>query len=339
MARKAPKKNSSGSSKAKAPAAKSKAVAKPPTTKKLAAKPAATKAKTTAKKAAAKKTRSIASIGKVRTLHQISDATGNLANHIVASLLGQFGELEVERIAHRFQDTPEKLAKTLAAIKDSRRDVVVHSVVDPVSKQIIEAHCVAKGIPCRDLTGDTSQFLATTLEAKPINDPDLLHKVDEDYFRRIDAMEFTLQHDDSRRLESIDQAEIVLLGISRVSKSPTSTFLGSLGYRTANVSIHPDLGLPAELKRCKGRVVALTMQAGKLYEIRKRRFEINGFAREFAARDETISYLEPREVSREVMAAEALYRQAGFPIVDVTGMTIEEAATHVLETLGLAEPR
>ncbi|MEZ6107741.1 MAG: kinase/pyrophosphorylase [Pirellulaceae bacterium] len=116
-----------------------------------------------------------------------------------------------------------------------------------------------------------------------------------------------MQHDDSRRLDTIDQADIVLVGLSRVSKSPTSTFLGSLGYKTANVSFAPELGLPKELKQCAARIVGLTMQPKRLYEIRQRRFRLNRFATAFEERHESISYLDVRG-NAKVMAAESMYR-------------------------------
>lgn len=266
-------------------------------------------------------------------LHLISDFTGNLANHMVGTVMSQFPDSAAHRVMHRFCDSPEKLREALSSLK-SKRDVVLHAVIGSEAKALIETLALERQVPCYDLTGSLTEFLSQTLGQLPKNDPDRLHATDDQYFDRIDAMEFTLQHDDSRRLESIHEADIVLVGLSRVSKSPTSTFLGSLGYRTANVSFAPELGLPKELKKCSGKVVGLTMQPKRLFEIRQRRFKLNRFATAFEQRNETINYLDLRDVTREVVAAEALYRQWGFKVVDVTHMTIEEAATHVLDTLG-----
>lgn len=302
-----------------------------------AASPSSTKG---AKKTPTRRTTSPRSGGNgTRTLHLISDFTGNLANHLVSTVVGQFADVSPKKVVHRFCDSDEKRARALRTVRDPSRDVVLHAVLDPAAKGQIEAHAASAGIPCFDLTGPLTDFLTAALQSTPKNDPDRVHPTDEGYFHRIDAMEFTLQHDDSRRLESIHEADVVLLGISRVSKSPTSSFLGSLGYKAANVSIAPSLGLPKELARCKGRVVALTMQPSKLFEIRQRRFRLNGFATALAERDESLDYLQLRDVSQEVMAAEQLYRKAKIPIVDVTGMTIEEAATHVLEELKLLDRR
>ncbi len=265
----------------------------------------------------------------------ISFFTGNLANHIVSSALTQFPGADVEKVFHLFRDDEKKIAKTLHSIR-SKSDLVFYAVVSPTHAGMIRQHCQQKGIGCMDLIGPIRDFFEQNLGVSPLDEADELFKIDDDYFKRIDAMEFTLQHDDSRRLDSIDQAEIVLLGISRVSKSPTSTFLGSLGYRTANVSVVPAFGLPPELNQCKGRVVALTMQPHVLRQVRQRRFEINGFASKLAEKgDSNLNYVNPRDVTREVMDADSLYRKNRFPIVDVTGMTIEESAFQVLVALRL----
>lgn len=295
-------------------------------------------AKTPARGSARKTTQAGKSSGKrtSKRLHLISDFTGNLANHLVSTVMSQYPDCEAERAIHRFCDSLEKIDKVLKPLRGPR-DVILHAVIDSEAKRRIEEAALTKGIECLDLTGSLTEFLSRALGQQPTNDPDRVHKTDEQYFHRIDAMEFTLQHDDSRRLDTIDQADIVLVGLSRVSKSPTSTFLGSLGYKTANVSFAPELGLPKELKQCRGRIVGLTMQPKRLYEIRQRRFRLNRFATAFEERHESISYLDVREVTREVMAAESMYRAAGIPTIDVTQMTIEEAATHVLDKLGLLQ--
>jgi len=343
---------SSGRSSAAKPAVKStakpaaKSTAKPAA--KSTAKPAVKSAAKSTVKSTAKSAKPLATARSAQRaparrdgyrIHLISDFTGNLANHVVSTVLSQFGAVEVQRVVHRFCNSDAEIDRALSKVEHGEREILVHAVIDAAAKGRIEDWAATRAIPCYDLTGPVSRFLSEALQETAADDLVHLHKTDEEYFHRIDAMEFTLQHDDSRRLESIHEADVVLLGISRVSKSPTSTFLGSLGYKAANVSIAPEIGLPKELKRCKGRVVALTMQSAKLFEIRQRRFRLNGFATALAERDESLNYLQLRDVAREVMEAEQLYRKAKFPIVDVTAMTIEEVATHVLEELGLLDPK
>jgi regulator of PEP synthase PpsR (kinase-PPPase family) len=177
-------------------------------------------------------------------------------------------------------------------------------------------------------------FLAEKTGETPLNEFELVHSRDESYFERIDAWEFTMQHDDSRRLDSIKEADIVLVGLSRVSKTPTAAYLGWLGYRVANVSFAPETGLPKELKKCRGKVVALTMQPKRLADIRMRRMKINRFA-DAVARDRSkeFRYSDVRDTIREVMDAESTYRKMKFPIIDTTDATVEETAARIIQML------
>ena len=127
----------------------------------------------------------------------------------------------------------------------------------------------------------------------------------------------------------------MLVGLSRVSKTPTSAYLGWLGHRVANVSFAPDVGLPAELKKCRKKTVALTMQPRKLAEIRNRRMEVNGFNASLRDDLPPLRYADVRDTVQEVSAAEQLYRRLKLPIVDVTESTVEETAAQVLEVLGI----
>lgn len=141
-----------------------------------------------------------------------------------------------------------------------------------------------------------------------------------------------MQHDDSRRLNSIDKADIILLGLSRVSKTPTSAYLGWMGYRVANVSFAPECGIPKEIKLNKKKVIALTIQPKQLSEIRSRRMQVNGFADVITSNpDLDFKYAGLRDTIHEVMKAERLYRDLKLRVVDVTDSTVEETAARILQ--------
>jgi [pyruvate, water dikinase]-phosphate phosphotransferase / [pyruvate, water dikinase] kinase len=265
--------------------------------------------------------------------HVISDATGGLPRHFLGAILTQFPMLKEHPVYYPFSDTKQRIEAILEKIPRSK-SLVFSSLADPQLKEILVRRCSKLGLPHYDLTGGAVGFISTATGLSPENDVTLVHPCDEKYFQRIDAWEFTLQHDDGRRLDSIHLADIVLVGLSRVSKTPTSAYLGWLGYKVANVSFAPETGLPAELKKCKGRVVALTMKPKLLAQIRQRRFEINGFAEAISKEQLPASeYVDPRKTLQEVMLAEQLYRKHRLPIVDVSECTIEETAAHVLATL------
>ncbi len=263
----------------------------------------------------------------------ITDGTGGLPKHMLRVLLSQFPTLHQNPDYRIFCDTPERIRELFAG-PIQRDSIVFHAVAVPQLKQQIESLSRSASIPCHDLTGGAVEFLASASGHAAANDPSLIHSHDDSYFDRIDAWEFTMQHDDSRRLESLHLADIVLLGLSRVSKTPTSAYLGWLGHRVANVSFTPACGIPDEIRREKEKVVALTIQPKQLAEIRARRMQVNGFAAVLGTgEDDETGYSNLRSTIKECMAAERDYRKLNIPTLDVTGATIEETAARVLEIL------
>ncbi len=268
------------------------------------------------------------------TIHVLTDGTGGLPRHFLTAVLSQFPNLDSPLKYHVFCTTAEKTRE--AYTKNVRRSaIVLHSFADCESKDVLQTLTEADGVPCFDLTGSAVSFLAEHTGVDPVEDVELVHSHDAGYFDRIDAWEYTMQHDDSRRLDSIDKADLILLGLSRVSKTPTSAYLGWLGYRVANVSFAPECGLPKEIRKYRKKVIALTIQPKQLSEIRNRRMQANGFA-DVIAHDPTveIQYADLKHVIQEVMKAEQIYRDLKVPIVDVTDSTVEETAARVLQIIG-----
>ncbi|MCU0242884.1 MAG: kinase/pyrophosphorylase [Vicinamibacteria bacterium] len=266
------------------------------------------------------------------TLHLISDATGTLARHVINAVLTQFPALKVRQVYHVFQNRKDEVEKTIRAFK-RRHHLVFFALIDPECKQLIHETCVRMKIPHFDLTGSIVQFISDHTHTRPANELARLHQTDAGYFQRVSAMDYTARHDDSRGLETLHQADIVIVGPSRVSKSPSSIYLSSLGYKVANVSIAPEIPIPKELGRVRRKIVAFTIQPKLLQQIRQKR--VKELAdRAFLAQAEGWSYCDLPSVVREVVWAESEYRRRGYPILDVTDLTIEEIAATVLRLLG-----
>ena len=262
------------------------------------------------------------------TLHLIAGGTGDLLYRFATVAATQFSGVEFQLVAHPTNDTLEKVQRTLGKLT-GQRPVVIHAVADAKAKQLVRSVCVARRIPHLDLTGPLLDFLANCVGVLPDNDLSLLHRVDAAYQKRIEAMEFALEHDDGLGLHTLREADIVIVGVSRVSKSPTMLYLSSRGFKVANVSIAPQTGFPAELARIRKRkIVALTSQPKRLHEIRVARLRQSGAP--------SSDYDDLPSVIREVMAAEAEFRERGYPMVDVTELTIEQTAIKILEALKLS---
>jgi [pyruvate, water dikinase]-phosphate phosphotransferase / [pyruvate, water dikinase] kinase len=265
-------------------------------------------------------------VGEPYAIHLISGSTGDLLYRLVAVAATQFSGIDFTIVPHPMADTHEALEKILLAIKGPRA-MVVHGLADASAKQFVRACCVRERLPHFDATGPLFDFLADCVGQLADNDLSRLHRVDAAYLKRIEAMEFAMVHDDGLGLATLQQADIIIVGLSRVSKSPTTLYLASRGYKVANVSISPATGFPRELaKIAKKKIVALTMQPKRLHEIRVERMKVDGAP--------GTDYDDLKSVIREVLDCEEECRRRGFAILDVTNMTIEQSAARILMELG-----
>lgn len=226
-----------------------------------------------------------------------------------------------------FLRTEETVGEALAGIREEG-GLILHAIVSAAAKEKIAEFCRVHRIPCKDLTGGFVEFLAENSGLIPSADWRDLHKVDEAYQRRIQAVEFALQHDDGLGLDSISEADVVLVGISRTGKTPTSVYLSQLGYRAANVSLAIGIDPPAQLLSLpKGKVVALVIDSTRLTEIRRRRRTDMGMG--------SSSYDASESVQEELAWSRKLFGRQGWPVLDVTNSAIEETAGRILDLLNL----
>jgi len=179
-------------------------------------------------------------------------------------------------------------------------------------------------VPCVPVLDPVMGALAKYLNAEFGMEPGRQHILDAEYFRRIDAMHFTLAHDDGQMLEDIDQADVIVVGVSRTSKTPTCMYLANRGIKAANVPIIPDQSLPREvLEATKPLVVGLTREPRSLVDVRRARLQ-------FLDRD-VPGYADPDLVRDEVSGARRLFAERGWPVIDMTRRSIEEAAASILQ--------
>ena len=264
------------------------------------------------------------------TLHVLSDSTGNLARHTLAALLTQFPPNSVAPAFHTFIRTDERLDEVLDHVH-RHPGPLCHGLVSENHKRKVADFACATGLPHYDLTAAAVRFLADITGIEPRRDPASLHRIDEGYKRRIGALEFTLTHDDGLGLATLGEADIVLVGVSRTGKTPTSIFLAQQGYRVANVSLALEVEPPRELLALPPRkAVGLVINPQQLVIIRARRAA--GWRMDHAS---SASYGSPAHVAREIAWARQLFTRQGWPVLDVTDQAIEETAAKVVEALRL----
>jgi regulator of PEP synthase PpsR (kinase-PPPase family) len=258
-------------------------------------------------------------------IYALSDSTSNLLRHMLAAFLTQFPPQSIDVRFEPFVKDQREL-KTVFARIEQNPGAVIHAVVTPSLKSAIERRSKELGLKCHDATGPTVAFIEKCTRIKPTLDRQSLHRVDEAYHRRIDAMEFTLNHDDALGLPTLHEADVVLAGISRTSKTPTSILLAQQGYRVANVALAMQVDPPTELLAMDpSRVVGLLIQPAQLAEIRTRR--------QIAWHMPTTDYNERDRVEEEITWSRRLFSKMNWRTLDITDQAVEETAARIVEII------
>ena len=261
----------------------------------------------------------------------VSDATGRTAEMVVRAALVQFQGADVQ--LHVQPHVRTAVGVRAAAEEASKlQGLIVHTLVSPELRNLMLTEGRARGVPTIDLLGPLLLRLEDLLRLQPLAKPGLFREMDQEYRRRFEVVEFAVKHDDGQDPRGLQQADVVLVGVSRTSKTPLSMFLAGRGLRVANVPIVHNLPLPEELARLDPRrVVGLTIKAERLLELRRTRLHQMKTPPKFP-------YADPRQIWGELDYAHAQFNRAGWPVVDVTDKSIEEAAAEILILTGIEQP-
>jgi [pyruvate, water dikinase]-phosphate phosphotransferase / [pyruvate, water dikinase] kinase len=254
-------------------------------------------------------------------LHIVSDSTGETASRLVHALEAQFPDQPFEEIRHPMIESVEDLAAVVQRAR-GRPAVVVYTLVGTELREQMRILCRRARLHYCDLLGQPIEAVAKVSGMAARMQPGGRHALDETYFRRMEAIEFAVKYDDGMA-GGLREADIVLVGVSRTSKTPLSIYLGYLGYRAANVPLIKGIDPPQELFEVEPtKVVGLKIDAKRLAEIRKNR------ARRMGGSNHRYSKL--LEVYEELEQAEAIQRRLGCPVIDTTELSIEETAARVI---------
>ncbi|MDQ3778143.1 MAG: kinase/pyrophosphorylase [Actinomycetota bacterium] len=257
-------------------------------------------------------------------LHVISDATGATAKRLVQALEAQFPDQEFEEIIHPRVETVDDLRLAVERAK-GRAAVIVYTLVKPELREAMRAFCRSARVHYCDILGHPIDAVARVSGRAAEMTPGARPPLDSHYFRRIAAIEFAVKYDDGVG-GGLDEADIVLVGVSRTSKTPLSMYLGYLGYKTANVPVVKGIEPPAKLFEIDStKIVGLTIDAERLAEIRADR------ARRLGGNNR--KYTELVEIYDELEEAERLHRRLGCPVIEISELSIEETAARVIQVL------
>lgn len=259
-------------------------------------------------------------------LHLVSDSTGETVSSVARAALAQFEVVEVEEHLWTLVRTKTQMDKVLAAIAE-KPGAVMYTLVDPELREMLMRACLRAGNPCIAVLAGVVAEMSNFLGVESRGVAGRQHQLDEDYFSRVDAINYALAHDDGQAHWELDQADIVLVGPSRTSKSPTCVYLAYKGFKTANVPYVLDCPLPPGLEELKRPlVVGLTISADRLEQIRRTRLQS-------LKHDEETNYVDADQIQRELDETRKLYHKHRWPVIDVSRRSVEETAATILQHL------
>jgi regulator of PEP synthase PpsR (kinase-PPPase family) len=259
-------------------------------------------------------------------MHLISDATGETLNTVARAAAAHYADFQPVEHIYALVRTPRQLQRALAEI-ERQPGIVLFTIVDQSLRAQLEEHCGRLGIPCVSILDPVIASLAAYLNARSRPQIGRQHALNAEYFRRIDALNFSMMHDDGQNAGNIDKADVVLVGISRTSKTPTSIYLANRGVKAANVPIVPGIALPKDLLNAtKPLIVGLIASAERIAQIRRHRLLTLKEHRETA-------YVDKMAITNELVYMRKICSLHAWPIIDVTRRSIEETAAAILNML------
>jgi regulator of PEP synthase PpsR (kinase-PPPase family) len=264
-------------------------------------------------------------------LHLISDATGETINAIARATTVQFDHVDI--IYHRWSLIRSRLQlhRVIGGI-EAEPGPVLSTLVDRALNVELEAACQRLAVPVINVLQPVMGLLQEFIGTKGAARPGKQYVLNADYFRRIDAMHYVLAHDDGQAQPGLTEADVILVGVSRSSKTPTCFYLANRGVKAANVPLVPGLPQPSELANPHCPVVGLTLDAKALIDIRRHRLKLIGNSDNMAmVRQNGTEYVDEDAVKAELLWARRLCTERGWPVIDVTRRSIEETAATVLQ--------
>ena len=262
-------------------------------------------------------------------IHLLSDGTGETGLTVLKAVLVQYhheGNIHIQR--HRNVRSKEQVEAVIESIGKQKNSLLIYTTVLPDIRTMIQDYCKTHKIKNVDLLEDLITHLDSALESR-IKEAGLLRSVNEQYFKRIEAMEYSLRHDDGQLTDHLEEADIILVGVSRTSKTPLSIFLSYKGWKVANIPMVYNIPPPENLFRVnQKKIIALTINPEYLFKIRKNRLEKFGY-------DPGGDYADKQQVCLEVSEIQNLFRKQKWPVLNITERALEETATEIVRIISM----
>ena len=259
-------------------------------------------------------------------VYLVSDSTGETLDRIFLSLKSQFSNFEYEKKEFAFVRTEQQIDKIVKECSKLQSSIILYTIVETKLAKYISDSSEKNKVPCFNILGNLILSFSKLLNQKAIYKPSAQHVLDEEYYKRIEAIQFTMSHDDGKKLDDIIKADIVILGVSRTSKTPTSMYLANRGYKTANIPLVMDQKIPEELKSKNNKtcIVGLVTDPERLVDVRRNRVTMMN-------ETNITEYTDLNFIKEEIDKSKKLFKKYNWPTIDVTRKSVEESAASILK--------
>ena len=259
-------------------------------------------------------------------IYLISDSTGETLDRIFLALKAQFKNIEYKVHSYSFTRTENQILKILEDAKKNQNSVILYTIVDNNLAKYLANESEEKKIPCFGVLGNLILNFSKILNQKASHEPSGQHALNDEYYERIEAIQFTMNHDDGNLVNDIEKSDIILVGVSRTSKTPTSIYLANKGFKTSNIPLVNENSLPKKLRdnpqlAC---VVGLNTEPERLVDLRKNRMNS-------LKETENINYTNIDNIKKEITDAKKTFQKYKWPSIDVTRKSVEETAASIIK--------
>ena len=259
-------------------------------------------------------------------VYLVSDSTGETLDRIFLSLKSQFAKFSYEKKEFAFVRTEQQIDKIIIECNKTVNSLILYTIVETKLAKYIASQSEKNGVPCFGILGNLILSFSKLLNQKAIHKPSAQHVLDDDYYKRIEAIQFTMTHDDGKKVDDIEEADVILLGVSRTSKTPTSIYLANRGYKTINIPLVLEQKVPEGLiLNKKACIVGLIADPERLADIRRNRVAIMN--------DHKIKDYTNLDYIRKNWMNQKFIKKNNWPIIDVTRRSVEETAASILKII------
>ena len=265
-------------------------------------------------------------MNKTYQIYQISDSTGETLDRIFLAIKAQFKNFECKTIHYSFTRTKNQINKIISKCEEERNVIILYTIVDDRLGKYLNQHCKKNNIPCFEVLGNLINDFSNLLKQEANRKPSGQHTLDQEYYRRIEAIQFTMSHDDGKIIYDLEKSDIILVGVSRTSKTPTSVYLANRGYKTSNIPIIPNKNLPQELiqNANKACTIGLVCDPIRLFDVRRNRVQS-------MHKNRPGEYTNEKKIIHELENSKKIFKKYNWPILDVTRKSVEETAASIIK--------